>query len=119
MQSKNQNTASGLLILYCLFYLMIPNTVCFFHARPDFINTNMDGLFFGSSLGFAEMKPATNTSKYLMSKDLIRLGVLSKNSLDQHDLQGCLTIQAVGFQMTVFLITLHADGFYLMFEIGT
>jgi hypothetical protein len=44
-----------------------------------------------------EMKYTTNTSKYLASKDLIRLGVLSKNSIDQHDLQGCLTIQVAGF----------------------
>jgi hypothetical protein len=77
----------------------------------------MDSLFFGFSLGFAEMKH-TNTSKYLASKDLIRLGILSKNSIDRHDLQGCLTIQVVGFQMIVFLTTLLADGLYVMVEIG-
>jgi hypothetical protein len=78
----------------------------------------MDGLFFGFSLGFAEIKHTTSTSKYLVSKDLIRLGILSKNSIDQHDLQGCLTIQVVGFQMIVFLTTLLADGLYVMVEIG-
>ncbi|KAG1136768.1 hypothetical protein G6F37_012578 [Rhizopus arrhizus] len=87
-------------------------------ARPDSVMTRMDGLFFGFSLGFAEIKHTTSTSKYLVSKDLIRLGILSKNSIDQHDLQGCLTIQVVGFQMVVFLTTLLADGLYVMVEIG-
>ncbi|KAG0733325.1 hypothetical protein G6F62_013419 [Rhizopus arrhizus] len=65
-----------------------------------------------------KMKYTTNTSKYLASKDLICLGVLSKNSIDQHDLQGYLTIQVVGFQMIVFLTTLLAHGLYVMVEVG-
>ncbi|PHZ13794.1 uncharacterized protein RHIMIDRAFT_250923 [Rhizopus microsporus ATCC 52813] len=77
----------------------------------------MNGLFFGFSLGFIEMKH-TNISKYLASKDLIRLDVLSENSIDQHDLQGYLTIQAVGFRMAVFLTALLADGLYVMAKVG-
>ncbi|ORE03370.1 hypothetical protein BCV72DRAFT_185498, partial [Rhizopus microsporus var. microsporus] len=85
--------------------------------RPDSATTRMNGLFFGFSLGFIEMKH-TNISKYLASKDLIRLDVLSENSIDQHDLQGYLTIQAVGFRMAVFLTALLADGLYVMAKVG-
>ncbi|ORX51912.1 hypothetical protein DM01DRAFT_1323768 [Hesseltinella vesiculosa] len=88
-------------------------------ARPDSLITSMDGLYFGMSLGFAEMKPTTNTSTYFAAKDLVRLGVFSKNSIDQNNLKGCLTIQVVGFKMTFFLTTLLADGLYAMVELCT
>ncbi|CAO3601480.1 unnamed protein product [Absidia cylindrospora] len=52
-----------------------------------------------------------------LSKDLIRLGVFSKNSIDLGKLKGVLSFQAVGPQVTFYIANLMPDGLYVMIEI--
>ncbi|KAI9245650.1 hypothetical protein BDA99DRAFT_527777 [Phascolomyces articulosus] len=88
--------------------------------RPDSCITEMDGLFFGPSLGFVEVKPASEkNNKYLVSRDMIRLGILSKNSLDEGGLEATMCIQVVDHKMSFFINKLEADGLYICTEIAT
>ena len=59
--------------------------------------TQLDGLYYGGSLGFVEGKSAKQgKDKFAISNDLVRLGLLSKNSIDCNNARGCLAIQVVG-----------------------
>ncbi|KAI9490496.1 hypothetical protein BDB00DRAFT_790261 [Zychaea mexicana] len=52
--------------------------------RPNSVISQLDGLFYGPSLGFVEVKSAKKGSdKFAVSNDLVRLGLLSKNSIDR------------------------------------
>ena len=65
--------------------------------RPDSVITHLDGLYYGPSLGFVEVKSAKQgNDKFSISNDLVRLGLLSKNSIDRSNARGCLAIQVVG-----------------------
>ncbi|KAG2222238.1 hypothetical protein INT45_010651 [Circinella minor] len=88
--------------------------------RPDSCISELNGLYFGSSLGYVEVKPAAEeNNKYLASKDLVRLGMLTKNSIDISGLKSCMGIQVVNHTITFFMNELKADGMYFLTEIGT
>ncbi|KAI7853798.1 hypothetical protein BDC45DRAFT_441598, partial [Circinella umbellata] len=88
--------------------------------RPDSCISELNGLYFGSSLGYVEVKPAAEeNNKYLVSKDLVRLGTLTKNSIDISGLKSCMGIQVVNHIITFFMNELKADGMYFLTEIGT
>jgi hypothetical protein len=60
--------------------------------RPDSCISELDGLYFNASLGFEEVKPASqNDNKQALSKDLVRLGMLSKNAIDRWSMRGLLS----------------------------
>ncbi|KAI8137884.1 hypothetical protein BJV82DRAFT_674326 [Fennellomyces sp. T-0311] len=51
--------------------------------RPDSVATELDGLYFGRSLGFVEVRCAKEAgNKFAISKDPVRLGTQSKNAID-------------------------------------
>ncbi|KAI9490495.1 hypothetical protein BDB00DRAFT_768739, partial [Zychaea mexicana] len=86
--------------------------------RPDSVISQLDGLSYGPSLGFVEVKSAKKGSgKFAVSNDLVRLGLLSKNSIDRSNVDGCLAIQVVGLNINFFITKLMADGIYTMFEL--
>ncbi|KAG2214070.1 hypothetical protein INT45_006476 [Circinella minor] len=88
--------------------------------RPDGAVSKLDGRFFGSTLGYIEVKSIKEShNKYAISKDLARIGILSKNALDVTGNLGCLGIQVNGLNMNFYITTLLSDGLYVMFEICT
>lgn len=65
--------------------------------RPDSCISELEGLYFDASLGFVEVKPSSeDDNKQTLSKDLVRLGMFSKNAIDRWGMRGCLSIQVVG-----------------------
>ncbi|ORE02052.1 hypothetical protein BCV72DRAFT_298421 [Rhizopus microsporus var. microsporus] len=75
-------------------------------------------LYFDASLGFVEIKPVSyNENKQAISKDLIRLGMLSKNSIDKWPMRGCLAAQIVGYEVTFYLTTQPSPELYTMLEL--
>ncbi|KAI9268032.1 hypothetical protein BDA99DRAFT_535551 [Phascolomyces articulosus] len=64
--------------------------------RPDSCVSKIDGLYFDASLGFVDVKPHSDPkNNYCVPKDLVRLSVLTKNSLDTNALKGCMGVQVV------------------------
>lgn len=65
--------------------------------RPDSSISALDGVHLGSTLGYGEVKCyGQSKNNYVIAKDLIRLGVFSKNSIDIGKLEGVLTFQTIG-----------------------
>ncbi|KAI7850129.1 hypothetical protein BDC45DRAFT_519070 [Circinella umbellata] len=85
---------------------------------PDGTITLLDGLYFGPSLGFVDVKSAKREhDKHVISNDLVRLGLLSKNAIDQSNANGCLVIQVRGLTLDFYITKLAADGMYTMFHL--
>ncbi|KAI9469138.1 hypothetical protein BDB00DRAFT_777192, partial [Zychaea mexicana] len=96
-----------------------PSKASISNQRPDSCVTEMNGLHFGHSLGYVEVKPASEAgNQYGISKDLIRLCLLTKNSLDASGLKASLSIQLVNHKANILLNKLEADGFYVCTEIA-
>ncbi|KAI9264618.1 hypothetical protein EDC94DRAFT_67278 [Helicostylum pulchrum] len=88
--------------------------------RPDSCISELDGLYFDASLGFVEVKPnSEGENKQAVSKDLIRLGMFSKNAKDKWLTRGCLSIQVVGYEATFYITTQPSSELYTMFELCT
>lgn len=65
--------------------------------RPDITASLLDGLHFGKSLGFGEVKCQTEVeNNYSSCKDLLRIAIFSKASLDDNKLKGVLSYQVIG-----------------------
>ncbi|KAI7901899.1 uncharacterized protein BX663DRAFT_474490 [Cokeromyces recurvatus] len=70
------------------------------------------------SLGFIEVKEEKyRNDKNKLNKDLYKLGVFSKNAIDQNHLHGMLGIQTVGESICFYLTQQQCKGFYTMTEI--
>ncbi|KAG2207588.1 hypothetical protein INT45_002603, partial [Circinella minor] len=94
-----------------------PNSVI---GRPDVMISALRGVTFTKNIGFGEMKSMQQCSNnFVISKDLIRLGLFSKEAINNYNLKGCLAIQSVGFTTTFYISTLMGDGIYTMIEIGS
>ncbi|KAI7855377.1 hypothetical protein BDC45DRAFT_461904 [Circinella umbellata] len=88
--------------------------------RPDSCVSELDQLYFGNSLGYVEVKPASEkANKYAVSKDLIRLGIMTKNSCDYSRLNACMAIQVIDTEISFYITRLRADGLYLFSELCT
>ncbi|KAG1048492.1 hypothetical protein G6F43_009120 [Rhizopus delemar] len=86
--------------------------------RPDSCISELEGLYFDASLGFVEVKPSSeDDNKHALSKDLVRLGMFSKNAIDRWGMRGCLSIQVVGHKATFFLTTQPSADLYTMMEL--
>ncbi|KAG1166836.1 hypothetical protein G6F36_012791 [Rhizopus arrhizus] len=86
--------------------------------RPDSCISELEGLYFDASLGFVEVKPSSeDDNKQTLSKDLVRLGMFSKNAIDRWGMRGCLSIQVVGHKATFFLTTQPSADLYIMMEL--
>lgn len=74
--------------------------------RPDVTMTILNGLHFGVSLGFGEIKSQYQSeNNHAISKDLLRIAIFSKASIDMNNLKGVLSYQVIGetyiFEMAV------------------
>lgn len=70
------------------------------------------------TIGFMEAKPksvAHRTSK--INVDLIRLGLMGKNAIDVHSLKSVFLVQAVGMNLTFYLLEKKSADIYQMVEI--
>lgn len=97
----------------------------------------MNGLHFGSSLGFGEVKwDAEKDNNYANCKDLLRIGIFFKASIDGNNMKGVLSYQVIGksyfFEVTVqitilkynidrlvvfYFLFLASDGLYALYEL--
>ncbi|KAG0165213.1 hypothetical protein DFQ29_001722 [Apophysomyces sp. BC1021] len=57
-------------------------------------------------------------NKYLLAKDLVRLGIFAKNSIDVNNMKGVLAMQVIGRRVFFYIVILMYDGMYIMYEIG-
>ncbi|KAI9033973.1 hypothetical protein CLU79DRAFT_714792 [Phycomyces nitens] len=57
-------------------------------------------------------------NKYLLARDLVRLGIFAKNSIDVNNMKGVLAMQVVGRRVFFYIVILMYDGMYIMYEIG-
>ncbi|EIE86486.1 hypothetical protein RO3G_11197 [Rhizopus delemar RA 99-880] len=86
--------------------------------RPDACITALNGAVWGTGHGFGEVKCFSQAeNKFAVAKDLIRLGHLSKNAIDIHNMNGVLVFQVVGRHVFFYLTKLMHDGLYIMLEI--
>lgn len=86
--------------------------------RPDACITALNGAVWGTGHGFGEVKCFSQAeNKFAVAKDLIRLGHLSKNAIDIHNMNGVLIFQVVGRHVFFYLTKLMHDGLYIMLEI--
>ncbi|KAI8333910.1 hypothetical protein BC941DRAFT_357062 [Chlamydoabsidia padenii] len=81
--------------------------------RPDSCITRLRGVQWKNTIGVDE---ADNL--YAICKDLHRLGVLSKNTVDFGKVRGILTYQAIGRSITFYMTTLLKNGFYIMVKLA-
>ncbi|KAG1473430.1 hypothetical protein G6F56_000953 [Rhizopus delemar] len=70
------------------------------------------------NLGFIEVKEEKcQNNETKLNKDLYRLGVFSKNAIDQNHLLGVLGVQVVGASISFYFTKQQCKGFYTMTEI--
>ncbi|SAL96970.1 hypothetical protein [Absidia glauca] len=87
--------------------------------RPDATISKIHQRSFGASLGYGEVKVARQrTDHHALCHDLLRLGIMTKDTLDQNKLEGALSFQIHGFHVSFFMTSLRHDGLYIMQEIG-
>lgn len=95
------------------------STIIVNNERPDACISVLDGSNWGSTRGFSEAKCHSQAeNKYLLAKDLVRLGIFSKNSIDVSNMKGVLAMQVIGRRVFFYIVTLMYDGMYIMYEIG-
>ncbi|KAI7900591.1 uncharacterized protein BX663DRAFT_516945 [Cokeromyces recurvatus] len=93
------------------------NDISLTRSRPDglIVQERSSGQV---SLGFIEVKPLKEANNhYKMNMDLIRLSVFSKNAMDKHKLRNVMTIQAIGTNLTFYLMQHFVGGLYIMVEL--
>ncbi|KAG0162143.1 hypothetical protein DFQ30_003095 [Apophysomyces sp. BC1015] len=79
----------------------------------------LDGSNWGVTRGFSEAKCHSQAeNKYLLAKDLVRLGIFAKNSIDVNNMKGVLAMQVIGRRVFFYIVILMYDGMYIMYEIG-
>ncbi|CAO3674037.1 unnamed protein product [Rhizopus stolonifer] len=70
------------------------------------------------NVGYGEVKRQSMAGDhYLVNLDLVRLATLGKNTINENELSGSLSIHVVGPYITFYLIQLKADGLYCMTEL--
>ncbi|CAO3626379.1 unnamed protein product [Cunninghamella blakesleeana] len=86
--------------------------------RPDSSIVMLDGYCFDYSRGFGEVKSKHFYNKYQsINKDLARVGIFCKNSIDVNNMKGVLGFQAVGRNITFYISKLVSDGVYIMYQL--
>ncbi|KAG0162539.1 hypothetical protein DFQ28_001111 [Apophysomyces sp. BC1034] len=87
--------------------------------RPDACISNLDGVMWGATLSFGEVKCFSQMgNNFVIAKDLVRLALFAKNSIDVHNLHGVLVFQVIGRHAFFYLVNLLSDALYIMLEIG-
>ncbi|KAG0765947.1 hypothetical protein G6F24_004001 [Rhizopus arrhizus] len=88
-------------------------------ARPDSTISMVIGTEIGQTVGYGEVKPASQALNHkLVGKDLVRLALLSKNAIDMYHSKFVLSFLVVGHHATFYLTDGTRNGFYPMVEIA-
>ncbi|KAI8384411.1 uncharacterized protein BYT42DRAFT_544318 [Radiomyces spectabilis] len=88
-------------------------------ARPDSTISMVIGTEIGQTLGYGEVKPASQTMNHkLVGKDFVRLALLAKNAIDRYHSKFVLSFLVVGHHATFYLTDGTRNGFYPMVEIA-
>lgn len=94
--------------------------VGFTTSRPDLCITKCCGVKWKSSLGYGEAKASVREQDhYVLCKDLLKVAIFCKDSLDNQLMQGILGIQIIGRTIRFYLLALPAKGLYVMLELAT
>lgn len=89
----------------------------FSNQRPDLCITKSCGVRWDTSCGFGEAKPAVHAQgHYLVCKNLLRVAVFCKNSLDNQHMGGILGIQIVERTVKFYVLILPATGLYVFLD---
>ncbi|GAN09417.1 hypothetical protein MAM1_0266c08944 [Mucor ambiguus] len=83
--------------------------------RPDAVVYQIDQDLYGFSVAFGEAK-LKSTTNLLLVKDLLRIAMLVKDSIDKNNLSSILSFQAVGNRVSFYIMQLKNDGLYMMLE---
>jgi hypothetical protein len=87
--------------------------------RPDAIISTVTQLEFNSELGFGEAKKVEkDCNANGLCRDLLRLAIFTKNTVDINKLNASLSFQIHGFNISLFLTRLDHHGIYTMVEVG-
>ncbi|ORX55692.1 hypothetical protein DM01DRAFT_1024899 [Hesseltinella vesiculosa] len=88
-------------------------------ARPDSTITKVVGTDIGQTVGYGEVKPASQALNHkLVGKDLVRLALLSKNAVDTYRSKFVMSFLVVGHHVTFYLTDGTRHGLYPMVEIA-
>ncbi|KAI9282317.1 hypothetical protein BY458DRAFT_486626 [Sporodiniella umbellata] len=88
-------------------------------ARPDSTISMVVGMEIGQTVGYGEVKPASQALNHkLVGKDLVRLALLAKNAIDTYHSKFVLSFLVVGHHATFYLTDGTRNGFYPMVEIA-
>ncbi|CAO3638123.1 unnamed protein product [Cunninghamella blakesleeana] len=86
--------------------------------RLDCTISNVEDNYEKASIRFGEVKQCSESNNHRnVNKDLIRLGIFSKKSIDVNHATGILTMHIVGNIITFYLTQLMNDGLYTMLEL--
>ncbi|KAI8370591.1 uncharacterized protein BYT42DRAFT_617132 [Radiomyces spectabilis] len=94
------------------------NNSCIDHC-PDLCITKSCGEKWGADCGYGEAKPAArDNDHFLVCMDLLRVALLSKESLDKQCLDGVLGVQIVGRTLTFYVLLLPAEEVYTLLQLA-
>ncbi|KAG1065970.1 hypothetical protein G6F61_005124 [Rhizopus arrhizus] len=86
--------------------------------RPDGQWTTGGSIYGRKTNGFLEVKMLSEKENHSkINIDLVRLCIFSKNSIDVHKLKQCMAIQAIGTNLTFFLMQKLNKNIFLMVEL--
>ncbi|KAI8086653.1 uncharacterized protein BX664DRAFT_264424 [Halteromyces radiatus] len=86
--------------------------------RPDICITTLKGINWDYNSGFGEAKASSEgNNHYYLCKDLLRVAIFGKNSIDTSNMDGVIGMQVVGRSITFYLMVLLSDGLYIMLEL--
>ncbi|CAO3633350.1 unnamed protein product [Cunninghamella echinulata] len=93
-------------------------TLSISRCRPDSSVTKVNGFKLDYNLGFGEIKSRHEVNNNAaLSKDLVKLGVFSKNSIDIDSMNAVLTFQTIGRHITFYITKLMEEELYVMYEL--
>ncbi|ORY89566.1 hypothetical protein BCR43DRAFT_500012 [Syncephalastrum racemosum] len=86
-------------------------------ARGGMISRKRNGAF-REQIGYLKVQnPQEAGNHNACNNDLLELGMLCKQAIEDDNLRTCLAIHAVGFLVHFYLMEPQADGLYLLTEV--
>ncbi|KAI8147012.1 hypothetical protein BJV82DRAFT_710326 [Fennellomyces sp. T-0311] len=94
------------------------NRISFTQNRPDAVISKQDQHLWKESMGFGEVKvKEANPDVNALARDLLRLAIFSKNSIDANALKGVMVFQVHGFNVTFYLMELLHDATHTLTKV--
>ncbi|KAI9353944.1 hypothetical protein BD770DRAFT_445279 [Pilaira anomala] len=84
--------------------------------RPDATITKLRQMKYQHNLGHGEVK-VDDSCNHVLALDLLRIGLLTKDSLDFNKLENCLGFQVNGFNIVFYIMSLDFKKIYTLTEI--